>query len=210
MVCSPAGADPWEVAMSYNIVVLVEEPVADWDARQIVALHADTPEPVRYHVLIPVEDAASRVESTIGSLAASEVMGTAAMYVDEADLERVHEEIRAASKRSLAQSLEAFAKAGAQAGGEVTATDPLDRLCALSQECGAAEIIILTRPHVVAELFHVDWTARARRRLKVPVLHLLAKGEPDWESEVEAEHAAERDRRAAERPADNGTTSGTA
>jgi hypothetical protein len=196
--------------MSYNIVVLVEEPVADWDARQIVALHADTPEPVRYHVLIPVEDAASRVESTIGSLAASEVMGTAAMYVDEADLERVHEEIRAASKRSLAQSLEAFAAAGAQAGGEVTATDPLDRLCALSTECGAAEIIILTRPHVIAELFHVDWTARARRRLKVPVLHLLARGEPDWESEVEADHAAERTRRATKGDGDNGGQAGGA
>lgn len=194
--------------MSYNIVVLVEEPVADWDARQIVALHADSPEPVRYHVLIPVEDAASRVESTIGSLAASEVMGTAAMYVDEADLERVHEEIRAASKRSLAQSLEAFAHAGAQAGGEVTATDPLDRLCALSTECGAAEIIILTRPHVIAELFHVDWTARARRRLKVPVLHLLARGEPDWESEVQAEHAAEAQERA--RRETNGGPAGTA
>ncbi|WP_203434178.1 hypothetical protein [Jiangella asiatica] len=179
------GADPWRWAMSYNIVVLVEEPVADWDARQIVALHTDTPEPVRYHVLIPVEDAASRVESTIGSLAASEVMGTAAMYVDEADLERVHEEIREASKRALAESLRAFAAVGAQAGGEVTATDPLDRLCALVQECGAAEVIILTRPHVIAELFHVDWTARARRRLKVPVLHLLARGEPDWEAEAE-------------------------
>jgi hypothetical protein len=26
---------------------------------------------------------------------------------------------------------------------------------------------------VVAELFHVDWASRARRRLGVPVLHLL-------------------------------------
>ncbi|UMG93491.1 hypothetical protein [Nocardioides sp. TF02-7] len=32
---------------------------------------------------------------------------------------------------------------------------------------------MLTRPHVVAEFFHVDWTSRARRRLGVPVLHLL-------------------------------------
>ena len=32
---------------------------------------------------------------------------------------------------------------------------------------------MLTRPHVVAEFFHVDWTSRARRKLGVPVLHLL-------------------------------------
>ena len=35
------------------------------------------------------------------------------------------------------------------------------------------EAIILTRPHVVAEFFHVDWTSRARRKIGVPVLHLL-------------------------------------
>jgi len=37
----------------------------------------------------------------------------------------------------------------------------------------AAEAIILTRPHVVSEFFHLDWTSRARRKLGVPVLHLL-------------------------------------
>lgn len=169
--------------MSYNVVVLVEEPVTDWDARQITALHTDTPDPTQYHVLIPVEDAASRVESTIGSLAASEVMGTAALYLDEADLDRVHEEIREASKRALTQSVSAFRDIGQQATGEVTVTDPLDRLVALVKERDADEVIILTRPHVIAELFHVDWTARARRRLNVPCLHLLAQSEPDWETE---------------------------
>ena len=32
---------------------------------------------------------------------------------------------------------------------------------------------MLTRPHVVAEFFRMDWSSRARRRLGVPVLHLL-------------------------------------
>ena len=41
------------------------------------------------------------------------------------------------------------------------------------QQTQAAEVIILTRPHVVAEFFHVDWTSRARRKIGVPVLHLL-------------------------------------
>ena len=40
-------------------------------------------------------------------------------------------------------------------------------------EVNAAEAIILTRPHVVSEFFHLDWTSRARRKLGVPVLHLL-------------------------------------
>lgn len=173
--------------MPYDVVVLVEQPVTNWDARQIIALHSDFPEPAQYFVLIPVEDAASRVEATIGSLAASEVMGTAALYLDEADLERVHEEIREASKKSLETSLRAFRDLGVTVKGEVTASDPLDRLAELVKERNSDEVIILTRPHVIAELFHVDWTARARRRIDVPCLHLLAQSEPDWESEAEDE-----------------------
>lgn len=168
----------------YDVVVLVEQPVTHWDAHQITALHTDAPDVVRYHVLMPVEDAASRVEATIGSLAASEVMGTAALYLDESDLERVHEEIREASEQALAQSISAFIEAGAQASGEVTPLDPLERLEQLVEERSAAEVVILTRPHLVAELLHLDWTHRARRRLNVPCLHLVAQSEPDWESEA--------------------------
>jgi hypothetical protein len=168
----------------YDVVVLVEQPVTHWDAHQITALHSDAPESAHYHVLMPVEDAASRVEATIGSLAASEVMGTAALYLDETDLERVHQEIRDASERALAQSISAFVEAGARASGEVTAIDPLDRLARLVAERGAAEVVILTRPHLVAELLRIDWTRRARRRLDVPCLHLVAQSEPDWETEA--------------------------
>ncbi|MGH8824934.1 MAG: hypothetical protein ACRDVN_10705 [Jiangellaceae bacterium] len=175
----------------YDIVVLVEQALTDWDARQITALHHDPPEPVHYHVLIPVEDAASRVEATIGSLAASEVMGTAALYLDEADLQRVHEEVRQASESALASSIAAFSRTGADVSGELTAIDPLSRLATLVGERESDEVVILTRPHIVADLLHVDWTHRARRKLKVPVLHLLAQDEPDWESEAEDEDARE-------------------
>jgi hypothetical protein len=171
----------------YDVVVLVEQPVTKWDARQIAALHHDSPEQVHYHLLMPVEDAATRVEATIGSLAASEVMGTAALYLDDADLERVHREVRAASERALAESIEAFRRADTDTDGELTASDPLDRLATLVRERDSAEVVILTRRHVVAEFLHVDWTNRARRKLKVPILHLLAQEEPDWEAEAESE-----------------------
>jgi hypothetical protein len=168
----------------YDVVVLVEQPVTHWDAHQITALHANAPDIVHYHVLMPVEDAASRVEATIGSLAASEVMGTAALYLDEDDLERVHEEIREASERALAQSIGAFVEAGAHASGEVTPLDPLERLERLVTERDSSEVVILTRPHLVAEMLHLDWTHRAQRRLQIPCLHLVAQSEPDWETEA--------------------------
>jgi hypothetical protein len=177
----------------YDVVVLVEQPVTDWDARQITALHHDATEPVHYHVLLPVEDAASRVEATVGSLATSEMMGPATLYLDETDFEQLDREVREAGDRALQESVRAFQRAGAYADGELTADDPLDRLAAVVRKRDTAEVVILTRQHIVAEMLHVDWTNRARRKLSVPILHLVAQEEPDWESEVEDEQAAERD-----------------
>jgi hypothetical protein len=177
----------------YDVVVLVEQPVTDWDARQITALHYDSADPVHYHVLLPVEDAAARVEATVGSLAASEMMGPATLYLDESDFDQLDEEVRNAGEEALANSVQAFKRAGADADGELTADDPLDRLAAVVRQRDTAEVVILTRPHLVAEMLHVDWTNRARRKLSVPILHLVAQEEPDWESEVEEEQAGEGD-----------------
>jgi hypothetical protein len=175
----------------YEVVVLVEQPVTDWDARQITALHHDSADPVHYHVLLPVEDAAARVEATMGSLATSEMMGTPTLYLDEADFQQIDQEAREAGERDLDESVKAFRRAGADADGELTADDPLDRLFAVVRQRGAAEVVILTRPHLVAEMLHIDWTNRARRKLEVPILHLVAQEEPDWESEAEDEQAEE-------------------
>ena len=67
--------------------------------------------------------------------------------------------------------------------GEIVHEAPIDALAASVQKFDGREAIILTRPHVVAEFFHVDWTSRARRKIGVPVLHLL-------EHETLAEQAA--------------------
>ena len=162
----------------YDVVVLVEQPVTGWDARQITALHHDSPEPVHYHVLLPVEDAAT-----------SDMMGTATFYFDEAEMEEIDQEVKKAGERALEESVKAFRQAGADADGELTAENPLNRLSAVVRQRNTAEVVVLTRPHLVAEMLHVDWTNRARRKLSVPILHLVAQEEPDWESEVDDEKA---------------------
>ena len=55
----------------------------------------------------------------------------------------------------------------------VTTAPPVDALVEKVSQTNAREAIVLTRPHVVAEFFHVDWSSRARRKLGVPVLHLI-------------------------------------
>lgn len=160
-----------------EVVVLIERPLSKADAKQIVSRYEGADQPTRYHLLIPVEDAASRVEATIGSLAASEVLGTSALYLGEQDLERIREEVKEASRQALETSVTAMRTACLDADGEVTAADPVARLAELVAERGASEVIVLTRPHLVAQLLKVDWTSKAKKRLSVPCLHLLAQAD---------------------------------
>lgn len=158
---------------TYDVVLLLEQPLSRQDALQVRGLHEEIDEHVRYHVLLPVEDAAARVESAMGSLAASEVLASPALVMNEADLENIQHELLENARRELTESLERLAAAGADAVGDIVSIDPIDALAAKVNAVDGREAIILTRPHVVAEFFHMDWTSRARRKIGVPVLHLL-------------------------------------
>src|SRR5690348_12499550 len=78
---------------TYDVVLLVEEPLTTVDARQVRGLHEAVEDPVRYHVILPVEDAAARVEAAMGSLAASEVLASPTVMVSDVNLEEVQQEI---------------------------------------------------------------------------------------------------------------------
>jgi hypothetical protein len=164
------------MAMSedYDVVLLVEQALTKADAAQVRSLHEGLDEPVTYHVLLPMEDAAARIEASMGSLAAGEVMASPAMAMREVDIEAVRKDCRDRSERDLAATVTALREAGATAvNGEVVTKPPIDALSDKVSAVDGREAIILTRPHVVAEFFHVDWTSRARRKIGVPVLHLL-------------------------------------
>jgi hypothetical protein len=161
---------------SYDVVLLVEQPLTAQDARLIRSLHEEIEkegEHVRYHLLLPVEDAAARVESAMGSLAASEVLASPALVMDETDLENIQHELLDNARQQLSGCLQRLADTGADAVGDIVSIDPIDALAAKVQAVDGREAIILTHPHTVAEFFHMDWTSRARRKIGVPVLHLL-------------------------------------
>ena len=160
---------------TYDVVLLVEEPLSERDAKQVRSLHTGMDEPVHYHLLIPVDDAAARVESAMSSLAAGEAFAAPALVMTDSDVEEIESDLLAQARTKLDDSLAQLQKAGGDAVGDVIKVDPIDGLMAKVSEVDAAEVIILTRPHVVAEFFHLDWTSRARRKLGVPVLHLLER-----------------------------------
>jgi hypothetical protein len=160
-------------AASYDVVLLVEQPLSRLDAEQVVGLHEDTSDPVHYHVLLPVEDAAARVESAMGAMTTGDALVAAPMMLDQEEVAQIQREILDQSRADLKTSVTALQTAGGSATGELVTAEPIEALAAKVPEVSAAEVIVMTRPHVVAEFFHLDWTSRARRKLGVPVLHLL-------------------------------------
>ena len=160
-------------ADAYDICLLLEQPLSHVDAQQIVALHETWTDPVHYHVLMPMEDAAAHIEAALGTLAAGDVMAAMPLTIMEEDVEQARAEAVEMTERSCAESVATLAELGASADAEVVAGDPVEQLTRAVSRRGSDEVIILTRAHLLAELFRTDWTHQARRRLGVPVLHML-------------------------------------
>jgi hypothetical protein len=93
--------------------------------------------------------------------------------LDRAGVARVRVESDKLWSRDLNATLDALKAAGAAADGKVVDDDPIHALAAAVAEVDGREAIILTRSPVVSEFFHLDWSSRARRKIGVPVLHLL-------------------------------------
>lgn len=163
---------------NYDVVLLCEDALSQLDAQQVASLHdelrADGTE-VAYTVLLPVDDAAAKVEAAMSSLAAGEVMASPALAMSDVDLEEVRRECRERSEANLAESLTQLRAIVGAVSGRVVSGQPIDALAEVVAEIDAREAIILTQPHVVAEFFHLDWTSKARRKIGVPVLHLLER-----------------------------------
>ncbi len=157
----------------YNVIVLAEQAMSAGDAAEVASLHDGIEEPRHYHVLIPCENAAVRVETALGALAASEVLAAPPVVTNDMDAEETQKEIDAHAESSVTVSTHALQALGHDASGEFSSEDPIDALERVAAQQGAAEIIVMTRPHVVAEFLHLDWASKARRRLGVPVLHLV-------------------------------------
>jgi hypothetical protein len=160
---------------TYTVVLLVEQALSNADAARVRSLHdelRDEDQQVRYRVLLPVGDAAARIEAAMGAVS-GDTMTAPRIPLDPDTVETVREESERQSADELQTTLDALRAAGATADGTIVDDDPIEALAAAVNEFDGREAIILTRSHVVSEFFHVDWTSRARRKIGVPVLHLL-------------------------------------
>ena len=95
----------------YDVVLLVEQALSPADAARVRSLHEELEDPVTYHVLLPVDDAAARVEAAMGSLPSSELLGAPGVLANSADLAAVEEDARERAQRALTATLSALTSA---------------------------------------------------------------------------------------------------
>lgn len=157
----------------YHVIVLAEQAMSANDAAEVVSLHEGIEDERRYHVLIPCENAQVQVEAALGSLAASETLAAPAIVAREVDTEETQRHIDEEAQNAVTVSIAAIKLAGHDSTGEFSSDDPIHSLDRVVAEQQADEVIVMTRPHVVAEFLHIDWASKARRKLGVPVLHLV-------------------------------------
>jgi len=153
----------------YTVAVLVERALNDLDADQLVGLHEALDDTVTYHLILPVESSSAALASSLSALGAGEV---APPLAPEVVLEAA-EEVRRQGAEELESSTALLRARGQEVVPLLTDGDPVDELVRVVRSSGAAEAIILTEPHFVKEFFGLDWSARAKRALDVPTLHLI-------------------------------------
>lgn len=166
----------------YSVIILAEQALSPTDASEVVTLHDGIEDERRYFILIPAENAQLRVEAALGSLGASDTWASPGVDLDGTETREVQQSLDAQAQMAVTKSVEAVRALGHLAAGEFRADDPVDSLADLVATENADEVIVMTRPHVVQEFFHLDWTSKARRRLGVPVLHLVEHEDPAAEA----------------------------
>jgi hypothetical protein len=155
--------------MSEPIVILTEEPLGADDRRNIERLvdGADTP----LVVLVPANTERHLLVDFLENLSLLDVAKAFRELTAHAP-DPVAE--RAEAAETLAVSLQALAGLGAGVSGEVVDGGAVNGLVAKVKELGAAQAVVVTRPHAVSDTFHTDWANKAQDQLGLPVLHLYA------------------------------------
>ena len=77
---------------TYDVVLLVEQALSPADAAQVRSLHSEIEDQVLYHVLLPLEDAAARIEASLGTLGAGDLMAAPALAMNDVDIEALRKE----------------------------------------------------------------------------------------------------------------------
>jgi hypothetical protein len=151
----------------FTTVLLTEKALSSHDVERFAHLH--DPEPVRIHVLVPAHDDRTELEEVVDDLARADF--SEAIHDDHEVTDKVR---TVGAEREVAVSIAALQAAGvASVDGEVITGHPVDAVTAIVSALDADEVVVLTEPHLLADLTRRDWATRIRHAVNKPVLHVV-------------------------------------
>ncbi|GAB3560026.1 hypothetical protein GCM10027405_09110 [Arthrobacter alkaliphilus] len=165
----PGTAQVYAVAMNEPIVILTEEPLGPDDRVNIAKLLDGGDSPLV--VLVPENTERHLLVDFLENLSLLEVAKAFRELVAEAPDPQAQ---RAQAAEALAASLAALDGLGGGVTGEIVAGGAVAGLVSKVKELNAAQAVVVTRPHAIADTFHTDWANKAQDQLGLPVLHLYA------------------------------------
>ena len=151
----------------FTTVLLTEKALSAHDVERFAHLH--DPEPVRIHVVVPAHDDHSELEEVVDDIARTDF--AEAIHDDHTVTDRGR---TVAAERQVASSVAALVAAGvAVVDGQVVTGNPVDDVVKIVSALDADEVVVLTEPHLLADLTRRDWATRLRHAVAKPVLHVV-------------------------------------
>jgi hypothetical protein len=153
--------------MTSTILVLTEEALQDADVTNLRTLQGE--EPAEFIILVP----ADRNKSVIGEFFHHlSMLEFAQAFRDVAakDPDRPGH----TATDALEASLRLASASGLNARGYTVGDNAVEEFVRAAADENAAQAVVITRPHAVADTLHTDWANRAQSHLGIPVLHLYS------------------------------------
>lgn len=165
----PGVPQVYAVAMSDPIVILTEEPLGPDDRVNIAKLLDGGDSPLV--VLVPANTERHLLIDFLENLSMLEVAKAFRDLLAEAPDPQSE---RMQASEALSASLAALEGLGVGVTGEIVDGGAVAGLVSKVKELNAAQAVVVTRPHAIADTFHTDWANKAQDQLGLPVLHLYA------------------------------------
>lgn len=159
----------YAVAMSDPIVILTEEPLGPDDRVNIAKLVDGSDAPLV--VLVPANTERHLLVDFLENLSLLEIAKAFRELTAQSPDPAAE---RAEASETLTASLAALAGLGGGVTGEVVDGGAVAGLVSKVRALDAAQAVVVTRPHAIADTFHTDWANKAQDQLGLPVLHLYA------------------------------------
>ncbi|MDR2377939.1 MAG: hypothetical protein LBD70_00740 [Bifidobacteriaceae bacterium] len=152
---------------SGRIAVVIDTALGQSDAAQLVGLYGAG---TAVQVLVPTADSEPRLRAAMDHLMLGEPAAAwATLGGHDPDGRSL---LRA--RGILSDSLAVLNLAGLAADGQVIPGDPIAALVQTIAATKSQAAVFITRPHLIGDALHEDWSAKARRALGVPVIHFYS------------------------------------